>query len=82
MNSKLKAPTILASQTTASASNSNVSEAPSTQTLVRDIRDATTVKEVRDIMNQVKSKYRNTSQYKYSNQQSSNEMTTFDNLRI
>ena len=30
----------------------------STQAIVRDIRDATTVKEVRDIMSQVKAKYR------------------------
>lgn len=29
------------------------------QPIVKDIREATTVKEVRDIMNQVKSKYKN-----------------------
>jgi uncharacterized membrane protein len=38
---------------------------------VRDIRDATTAKEVRDIMEQIKSKYRN-----------SNPLTQRDSLRL
>ena len=50
INSKLRAPTVLANQSQTTGTHSNVSEQPSTQALVRDIRDATTVKEVRDIM--------------------------------
>lgn len=52
LNSKLRAPTILTSQTTEP-------DEVNTSAFFKDIRDATTVREVRDIMNQVKSKYRN-----------------------
>ena len=51
LEGKLKAPLASGSQPAEDTS--------SQQQLVRDIREATTVKEVRDIMNQVKSKYRN-----------------------
>lgn len=42
----------------------NASLERQTEVKPRDIRDATSVKEVREIMNQVKSKYRNTSSYR------------------
>ena len=50
----------------------------------RDIRDATSVKEVREIMNQVKSKYRNTSSYKSQTNVAAHAQSamSYENLRL
>lgn len=75
-HSKLRAPTILAPQM-ADGKNEN-----SQQAFIKDIRDATTVREVREIMNQVKSKYRNSSSTKASSITRQNTSGIYDNIRI